>query len=64
MPNVLIENDGKDYSGKYVATASFSNKAVIASDEDPDKVYDEARLKGFTRPVIFFVPKKNTVYIY
>jgi len=64
MVKTLIKEDGKDYSGKFVATASFNDNEVIAADEDPVKVYDEAREKGHNSPVIFFVHKKNVKYIY
>lgn len=64
MVRQLIKEDGNDYSGKYVATASFNDNIVIASDEYPMEVYRKAEELGYKKPVVFFVPKKDVKYIY
>jgi hypothetical protein len=61
--NVLV-NDFQKFSGKYVATRSFTDKDVVASGKDPLKVMEDAKKKGIEDPVVFFVPRKDTVYIY
>ena len=58
----LILN-ARRYRGKFVATSSFNDKKVIASGVDPEKVIKKAE-KQCASPVVFFVPKKNTVHIY
>ena len=61
--NVLIKESGA-FEGKFVATRSFKDKEVISSGLDPAKVCDEARKKGISDPVVFFVPHKDMVHIY
>jgi len=58
----LINNANK-YRGKFVATSSFNDKKVIAFGIDPQKVAEKAE-KKCDSPVVFFVPKKDTVHIY
>ncbi|MFA5779724.1 MAG: DUF5678 domain-containing protein [Elusimicrobiota bacterium] len=62
MSHVLIKE--KKYSGQYVAIADFNKPDVIAHDKDPQKAYKKATGKGFSDPVILFVPAKNMVQIY
>ncbi len=52
------------YSGKYVALASFANNSVVASGKDPMKVMKAAQKLGCASPVITFVPKKSEVFVY
>ena len=61
--NVLINESGA-FEGQYVATRSFKDKEVISSGSDPVKVCNEAREKGVSDPVVFFVPQKDMVHIY
>ncbi len=64
MPaNILVKNVAK-YSGKYVTTRSFKSKEVLTSGKDPTKVLERAKAKGVKDPVIFYVPKKDSVHIY
>ncbi len=58
----LVKN-ARRYRGKFVATSSFNDNSVIASGIDPQKVVEDAG-KKCESPVVFFVPKKNTVHIY
>lgn len=60
--NILVTN--KKYSGKHVAMKSFTDKTVVASGNDVEKVYAAAQKKGVADPVMLFVPKKDTTYIY
>lgn len=61
--NVLV-NDAEKYSGQYVATRSFTDKAVVASGKDPLKLIAEVKDLGVEDPVVFFVPKEDVVQIY
>ncbi|HBM15366.1 MAG TPA: hypothetical protein DD381_03340 [Lentisphaeria bacterium] len=63
MNNVLLK-DGNKYSGNYVATKSFSDRAVINYGKDLNSVYNEAVKRGIVDPVVFYVPEKNMVQIY
>lgn len=63
MNNVLLK-DGNKYSGNYVATKSFSDRAVINYGKDLSSVYNEAVKRGIVNPVVFYVPEKNMVQIY
>ena len=55
----LITEDG--YEGKYVALVSFSDRRIIASGNDPGKVYEDADKVGYKSPLVFFVPHKNYI---
>lgn len=58
----IVKNASK-YRGKFVATSSFNDNTVIASGTDPQKVAEKAE-KKCELPVVFFVPKKDTIHIY
>jgi hypothetical protein len=64
MDACILVKDSNKYSGKYVATRSVRSKTVICSGINPVKVMAAARKKGAKEPAIFFIPKKDTVYIY
>ncbi len=49
------------YAGKYVALISFSDRTVLASGNDPEKVYERAEKKGHKSPLVFFVPKYKMI---
>lgn len=63
MNNILL-NEGEKYCGQYVATTSFADKDVICHGDDPVKVSNEAKEKGASDPVVFYVPEKDIVQIY
>lgn len=63
-PDYVLINDGEQYSGLYVATASFEDKDVKASDKTPVEVHTKMLQMGFKEPFIFYVPDKNMVHIY
>ena len=52
------------YNGKYVAIKDFSDSTVISEGTTPQEAYDKAFQKGFTHPVITFIPIKDMVQIY
>ena len=62
-PQALVRNS-KKYGGQYVATKSFTDKNVITSGTNFDRVYEKAQKKGIKDPVVFYVPKKGMVHIY
>lgn len=64
MKTAILVKDSKRYGGKYVAIRSVKNKEVLSSGKDPSKVYDKAKDKGAKDPIIFYVPKKDSVHIY
>lgn len=59
---VLITDEG--YEGKYVALRSLLDRTVVASGNDPKAVMKQARQKGCSEPVIFFVPEHNISLVY
>lgn len=56
--------NNRKYIGKYVAMESFNNRTVVASGKDPIRVMERAGRKGFSDPLIIFVPPKGMVNIY
>jgi hypothetical protein len=54
----------KKYEGKYVALASFVDSTVVAFGDDPSEVLAESRKKGAEAPVVVFITKNDTAYIY
>jgi hypothetical protein len=59
---ILSEEDYEKCKGKYVATKSFSNHTVIGVGENPVDAIKEAKEKGETDPVVFYVFKENEIY--
>jgi hypothetical protein len=55
---------GEHYSGCFVATPSFNDNTVIAHGRKAEKVRESAEKQGHSKPVIIYVPKKNTVNLY
>lgn len=65
MPQpALIKNNGEQYDGQYVAVKSFFNREVISHGKQPADVLKEAIEKGFSDPVLLFIPEKGMVHIY
>jgi hypothetical protein len=64
MDACILVKDSHKYSGKYVAVRSVRSKTVICSGINPARVMAAARKKGAKEPAIFFIPQKDTVYIY
>ena len=61
---ILNAEDGEKYSGCYVAITSLVKGKVLAGGKNPVQVMEEAGKKGYGDPILFFVPKKDKVYIY
>lgn len=59
---VLLTSEG--YEGKYVALRSLLDRTVAACGDDPKIVMEQARRKGLTEPVIFFVPEHDISLVY
>ena len=59
---VLITKEG--YEGKYVALRSLLDRTVVASGDNPKIVMEQARQKGCSEPVIFYVPEHNISLVY
>lgn len=64
MNPVVLLPDGAKYSGQYVCLKSFADRAVVSHGKNPDDVMKEAENKGFSHPVILYVPEKGVAQIY
>lgn len=62
MEHILITD--RKYNGRYVAIKDFTDSTVISDGKDPQEAYKKAIKKGFSDPVILFVPLKDMVQIY
>jgi hypothetical protein len=62
MIQTLVKDSG--YEGRYVALKSFEDSTVISDGTTPLEAYDKAVKKGYTKPVLVFVPFKDMVQIY
>jgi len=62
MAQTLIKE--KKYNGRYVAIEDFDNNVVIGSGDNPNEAYEAAVKKGYSNPVILYVPVKDMVQIY
>ena len=54
----------KKYLGMYVAFASVNDETVIASGTDASVAMKNAQKKGYASPVLFYVPKEDSVNLY
>ena len=52
------------YAGKYIAMPSFNIKTVIASGRNPEAVVSRAKKKGYSSPVVDYVPGKKEFNFY
>ena len=63
--NILIqEQDASKYYDNYVAQISFKDHTIVSYGKDPEKILGEARKKGYSDPVIFYVPDPSIPQIY
>ena len=62
MEQVLIKE--KKYEGKYVALEDLDHPSPIADGTSPEVVYESAIKKGFTDPLIIYIPQGGMVQIY
>jgi len=60
----LIIAPEAEYRGKYVALQSFQNKSVVASGFNAKSVLEEAKLRGFSAPVIVHIPAEKTLNLF
>ncbi len=59
MGKHVLVNDSKKYCGKYVATASFWDKAVMISGSNLNVVLKQAKKKGIIDPTVFYIPSSG-----
>ncbi|MFC1482901.1 hypothetical protein ACFL56_01455 [Candidatus Margulisiibacteriota bacterium] len=62
MENILLNNT--QYKGCYVTLTSFTDKTVIGSGDDPEKLITDAYSKGYPDAVLVYVPDDDVVSIY
>ncbi len=62
MDQVLIKE--KKFEGRYVALEDIDHPLPIADGNNTDEVYESAVKKGFTDPLILYVPLHGMVQIY
>ncbi|MFA4888407.1 MAG: DUF5678 domain-containing protein [Candidatus Omnitrophota bacterium] len=62
MVQTLIKDNS--YNGKYVALKDFNDSTVISDGATPQEAYEKAIQKGYSHPVLIFVPQKDMVQIY
>ena len=62
MEQVLIKE--KKFEGRYVALEDIDHPLPIADGKSPDEVYESAVKKGFSDPLILYVPLHGMVQIY
>lgn len=63
MDPVTLIADG-EYEGQYVALKSFQDNTVVAFGLEPIDVLKSAEIKGFSDPVIMFIPQSNMTHVY
>jgi len=61
---LLSEEDAKKYAGQYVCVARFGSKDVVSAAVVPAVAYLDAKNKGFSDPVIFYVPCPDEIFIF
>ena len=64
MGKHILVNNSRKYSGRYVATASFSDTKVLYSGDDPADVLNQAKKSGVDDPVVFYVPREDLTQSY
>jgi Family of unknown function (DUF5678) len=64
MNDLTLVKNSEKYFGQYVAVKSFTNRDVVSHGSVPLDVVNEAKQKGFSEPVLIFVPVKGMLNIY
>ena len=62
MEKILLQDE--KYAGLYVALKSAEDSTVVGSAKDPEDALREAEKKGFQSPILFYVPKRNSIFIH
>lgn len=62
MKQALIKE--KKYQGKYVAVKNMKDTKVIASGRTLKITFEKAVKKGLVKPLLIYVPEKDSVHIY
>jgi hypothetical protein len=52
------------YEGEFVSLKSFSSKAVVTHGKKLGVVFKQAQKMGVKKPVVYFVPRKNSINIF
>lgn len=61
---LLSAKDAKKYAGQYVCLEKFGSKHVVSADYNPQVAHRVAKRKGYTMPVILYVPHKDEQFIF
>jgi hypothetical protein len=64
MANTALVNGSARYGGQFVTVKSFGSKTVVTHGKKAVDVMARAKKKGIEEPVLIFVPKKNTGYLF
>jgi hypothetical protein len=62
MKNALIKDE--KFNGRFVALKDFNEKSVIVDGKTPSEVLEKSKQKGYSDPVILFVPVRGMAQIY
>jgi len=62
MEKLLINTD--EYNGRYIAMISFEDSTIVGVGDTPEEALFDAKKKGYTDPVLIYVPEKDIVHIY
>ena len=59
----VIDKDDR-YSGKYVALKSPQDDTIVGAGDTIAEALNEARQKGESEAIIFYIPPKGSTHIY
>jgi len=62
MESILLTN--QDIDGKYAAFDNQDNRNVVCVGDSYAFVFNEAVKKGFSSPIIVYIPENDIVNIY
>ncbi len=62
MEKILVTTE--EFNGRYVAMKSFDDNTIVGVGDDPNEALKDAEVNGFKKPVLLYVPEKDTVHIY
>jgi len=64
IDTLIQEQDVSKYYDNYVAQISFKDHTILSYGKNPKKVLEEAKKKGHSHPLIFYLPDPSTPQIY